>query len=149
PHEIEGIRFAALVHDVGSFKIPVEVLVKPGKLTAVERLLVQSHPEVGHRILHGIDFPWPIADIVLQHHERIDGSGYPRGLAGNALLIEARVIAVADAMEAMLSDRPYRPGLPVDTALHELVGQRGTFYDPAVVDACGRLFSGQGFVLPE
>jgi HD-GYP domain-containing protein (c-di-GMP phosphodiesterase class II) len=148
-HELEGIRLAALIHDVGSFKIPVEVLVKPGKLTAVERLLVQSHPEVGHRILHGIEFPWPIADIVLQHHERIDGSGYPRGLPGTGILLEAKVIAVADAMEAMLSDRPYRPGLPIESALRELVDQRGTFYDPAIVDACVRVFGEQGFVLPE
>ncbi|MGH8849935.1 MAG: HD domain-containing phosphohydrolase [Casimicrobiaceae bacterium] len=148
PHELEGIRAAALIHDVGSFKIPVEVLVKPGKLTEVERLLVQSHPEVGHRILHDIEFPWPIAEIVLQHHERIDGSGYPRGLAGTAILIGARVIAVADAMEAMLSDRPYRQGLSVDAALRELADQSGSFYDPAIVDACARLFARQGFVLP-
>jgi HD-GYP domain-containing protein (c-di-GMP phosphodiesterase class II) len=145
----DGTRLAALIHDLGSFKIPVEVLVKPGKLTAVERLLVQSHPEVAHRILQSIEFPWPIAEIILQHHERIDGSGYPRGLSGSAMLIEARIIAVADAMEAMLSDRPYRPSLGVEAAVNELIQYRGTAYDPAVVDACARLFTEQGFELPD
>jgi HD-GYP domain-containing protein (c-di-GMP phosphodiesterase class II) len=147
--QLDGTRLAALIHDLGSFKIPVEVLVKPGKLTAVERLLVQSHPEVAHRILQSIEFPWPIAEIILQHHERIDGSGYPRGLSGSAMLIEARIIAVADAMEAMLSDRPYRPGLGVEAAVNELIQYRGTAYDPAVVDACARLFTEQGFELPD
>ena len=144
---LEGTRLAALIHDLGSFKIPVEVLVKPGKLSAVERLLVQSHPEVAHRILQGIDFPWPIAEIILQHHERIDGTGYPRGLSGADLLEEARILSVADAMEAMLSDRPYRPRLGIEAALEELIRHRGTFYDPAVVDACVRVFE-QGFELP-
>ena len=144
----DGTRLAALIHDLGSFKIPVEVLVKPGKLSAVERLLVQSHPEVAHRILQSIEFPWPIAEIILQHHERIDGTGYPRGLSGSAILIEAKIIAVADAMEAMLSDRPYRPSLGVEAALNELIEYRGTAYDPAVVDACARLFAEQGFELP-
>jgi HD-GYP domain-containing protein (c-di-GMP phosphodiesterase class II) len=147
--EMEGTRLAALIHDLGSFKIPVEVLVKPGKLTAVERLLVQSHPEVAHRILQGIEFPWPIAEIILQHHERIDGTGYPRGLSGSAMLIEARIIAVADAMEAMLSDRPYRPSLGVEAALSELVQYQGTAYDRAVVAACARLFAERGFELPD
>ena len=146
--QLEGTRLAALIHDLGSFKIPVEVLVKPGKLSAVERLLVQSHPEVAHRILHGIDFPWPIAEIILQHHERIDGTGYPRGLTGSQMLAEAKVLAVSDAMEAMLSDRPYRPSLGVAGALAELTEHRGTFYDPSVVDACVRLFAEQGFELP-
>jgi HD-GYP domain-containing protein (c-di-GMP phosphodiesterase class II) len=147
--QLDGTRLAALIHDLGSFKIPVEVLVKPGKLTAVERLLVQSHPEVAHRILQSIEFPWPIAEIILQHHERIDGSGYPRGLSGSAMLIEAKIIAVADAMEAMLSDRPYRPSLGVEAAVNELIQYRGTAYDPAVVDACARLFTEQGFELPD
>ncbi len=145
----EGARLAALIHDLGSFKIPVEILVKPGKLSAVERLLVQSHPEVAHRILQGIEFPWPIAEIILQHHERIDGAGYPRGLPGSAMLIEAKVLAVADAMEAMLSDRPYRPSLGVEGALNELIQCRGTSYDPAVVDACVRLFAERAFQLPD
>lgn len=146
--QLTGTRLAALVHDLGSFKIPAELLLKPGKLTDVERLLVQSHPKVGHRILQGIAFPWPIAEIVLEHHERIDGSGYPRGLIGSSMLIEAKIVAVADAMEAMLSDRPYRPRLGVDAALSELVEHRGAFYDPEAVDACVRLFS-QGFELPD
>jgi HD-GYP domain-containing protein (c-di-GMP phosphodiesterase class II) len=146
--QLDGTRLAALIHDLGSFKIPVEVLVKPGKLTALERLLVQSHPEVAHRILQNIEFPWPIAEIILQHHERIDGAGYPRGLLGPAVLIEAKIIAVADAMEAMLSDRPYRPSLGVEAAVNELIQCRGTAYDPAVVDACTRLFTEQGFELP-
>jgi HD-GYP domain-containing protein (c-di-GMP phosphodiesterase class II) len=147
--QLDGTRLAALIHDLGSFKIPVEVLVKPGKLTAVERLLVQSHPEVAHRILHNIEFPWPIAEIILQHHERIDGAGYPRGLPGSAMLIEARIIAVCDAMEAMLSDRPYRPRLSVESALGELLEHRGSAYDPAVVDACSRVFAEPGFALPD
>jgi HD-GYP domain-containing protein (c-di-GMP phosphodiesterase class II) len=147
--QLDGTRLAALIHDLGSFKIPVEVLVKPGKLTAVERLLVQSHPEVAHQILQGIEFPWPIAEIILQHHERIDGTGYPRGLTGSAILIEARVIAVADAMEAMLSDRPYRPSLSIESAVAELLEYRATAYDPAVVDACARLFTERGFALPD
>jgi HD-GYP domain-containing protein (c-di-GMP phosphodiesterase class II) len=147
--QLQGTRLAALIHDLGSFKIPVEVLVKPGKLTAVERLLVQSHPEVAHRILQSIEFPWPIAEIILQHHERIDGSGYPRGLTGSAMLIEAKIIAVADAMEAMLSDRPYRPSLGVEAAVGELLEYRGIAYDPAVVDACARLFTERGFALPD
>jgi HD-GYP domain-containing protein (c-di-GMP phosphodiesterase class II) len=147
--QLEGTRLAALIHDLGSFKIPVEVLVKPGKLTALERLLVQSHPEVAHRILQGIEFPWPIAEIILQHHERIDGTGYPRGLLGPEVLVEAKIVAVADAMEAMLSDRPYRPSLGVQGAVAELIQYRGTAYDPAVVDACARLFTEQGFELPE
>jgi HD-GYP domain-containing protein (c-di-GMP phosphodiesterase class II) len=149
PEQCDGTRLAALIHDLGSFKIPVEVLVKPGKLTAVERLLVQSHPEVAHRILQSIEFPWPIAEIILQHHERIDGTGYPRGLTGSAMLIEAKIIAVADAMEAMLSDRPYRPSLGVEAAVGELLEYRGTAYDPAVVDACARLFTERGFALPD
>jgi HD-GYP domain-containing protein (c-di-GMP phosphodiesterase class II) len=147
--EREATRLAALIHDLGSFKIPVEVLVKPGKLTAVERLLVQSHPEVAHRILQGIEFPWPIAEIILQHHERLDGTGYPRGLTGSAILIEAKIIAVADAMEAMLSDRPYRPSLGVEAAVGELLDYRGIAYDPAVVDVCARLFTERGFALPD
>jgi HD-GYP domain-containing protein (c-di-GMP phosphodiesterase class II) len=145
----DGTRLAALIHDLGSFKIPVEVLVKPGKLTAVERLLVQSHPEVAHRILQAIEFPWPIAEIILQHHERIDGTGYPRGLTGSSMLIEAKIIAVADAMEAMLSDRPYRPSLGIESAVGELLEYRGTAYDAAVVDACARLFTERGFSLPD
>jgi len=147
--QLDGTRLAALIHDLGSFKIPVEVLVKPGKLTAVERLLVQSHPEVAHRILQSLEFPWPIAEIILQHHERIDGTGYPRGLPGSAMLIEAKIIAVADAMEAMLSDRPYRPSLGVEAAVGELLEYRGTAYDPAVVDVCARLFTERGFALPD
>lgn len=147
--QLEGTRLAALIHDLGSFKIPVEVLVKPGKLTAVERLLVQSHPEVAHQILQSIEFPWPIAEIILQHHERIDGAGYPRGLPGSAMLVEAKIIAVADAMEAMLSDRPYRPSLGVESAVQELLEYRGSAYDPAVVDVCARLFIERGFVLPD
>jgi HD-GYP domain-containing protein (c-di-GMP phosphodiesterase class II) len=99
--------------------------------------------------LQSIEFPWPIAEIILQHHERIDGAGYPRGLSGSAMLIEAKILAVADAMEAMLSDRPYRPSLGVEAALNELNEYRGTSYDPAVVDACARLFAERGFQLPD
>ena len=121
------------------------MLSKPGRLDDLEFNMIKIHPQAGFEILQEIDFPWPIAQIVLQHHERLDGSGYPLGLKGNEILLEARIIAVADVVEAMFSHRPYRPALGVDAALAEIVANKGVLYDPAVVDACVRLFRERGF----
>ena len=115
-------------------------LSKPGKLTALEFMLIKIHPQAGYDILKEIEFPWPIADIVLQHHEKLDGSGYPQGLKDDKILLESRILTVADVMEAMASHRPYRPALGTDSALEEIERGRGSLYDPAVVDICLRLF---------
>ena len=140
--EIEGIALAASLHDIGKLQVPVELLVKPGKLTAPEFRLVQDHVQAGYDILKGIDFPWPVADMVLQHHERLDGSGYPAGKAGEAILLGARIIAVADVFESMTAHRPYRPALGTGMAVAELERGRGVLFDPAAVQACIAL-SGQ------
>jgi len=145
--QIEGIHLAGVVHDVGKIQTPAEILSKPGRLTEIEFSLIKQHPQNGYEILKGIDFPWPIARIVLQHHERMDGSGYPEGLKGDEILFASRIIAVADTVEAMASHRPYRPGLGVDTALEEITLSRGKRYDAQVVDACVRLFREQGYVI--
>jgi PAS domain S-box-containing protein len=137
---IHGLRLAGTVHDLGKINIPAEILSKPGKLTAIEYEFIKTHPRVGYDILKPVEFPWPIADIVLQHHERLDGSGYPNGLKGDAILLEARILAVADVVESMLSHRPYRPALGIEAALDEIQHGRGKLYDPAVVDACVMLF---------
>lgn len=142
---IEGLRVAALLHDLGKIYVPAEFLSKPGKLSAIERDLLKTHPQVGHDILKNIDFPWPVAEIVLQHHEKIDGSGYPRGLKGTAILLEARILAVADIIEAMASHRPYRPSLGIETALREIKENKSTLYDPEIVEVCLRLFAGKQF----
>lgn len=146
--EAHGIRLAATVHDIGKIKVPAEVLVKPGRLTDLEYRLIQTHVEAGHEILKGIDFPWPIADIVLQHHERLDGSGYPAGLKGDEIMLAAKIMAVADTVEAMAAHRPYRPSLGTDTALEELRRNQGKLYEPAVVDACERLLREGRFQFP-
>ncbi|MFI4987480.1 MAG: PAS domain S-box protein [Alphaproteobacteria bacterium] len=132
---IHGLRLASIVHDLGKIHIPAEILSKPGKLTPAEYELIKMHPQVGYDILKPVEFPWPIADIVLQHHERLDGSGYPNGLKGDAILLEARIMAVADVVESMISHRPYRPALGIDTALAEIEGGKGRTYDAAVVEA--------------
>lgn len=137
---VDGIRAAGLLHDVGKLAIPAEILSKPSALSRTEMELMKGHPQAGYEILKTVDFPWPISDIVLQHHERLDGSGYPRGLRGGAICTEARVLAVADVVEAMASHRPYRPALGIDAALEEIVVGRGTAYDADVVDACVKLF---------
>lgn len=142
---IDGIRMAATIHDVGKISIPAEILSKPGGISQIEFDLIKSHPRVGHDILKEIEFPWPIAQMVLQHHERMDGSGYPSGLSGEEILLEARIIGVSDVVEAMASHRPYRPARGVDNALKEITQNRGTLYDPDVVDACVRLFREKGF----
>jgi PAS domain S-box-containing protein/putative nucleotidyltransferase with HDIG domain len=144
--QIEGIHFGALIHDVGKIQVPGEILSKPGKLTAIEYELIKNHPQAGYEILQGVRFPWPIAQMVLQHHERLDGSGYPAGLKGAEVLLEARILCVADVVEAISSHRPYRPTLGVDRALQEIREYRGTRYDPEVVDACIDLFGAKRFV---
>ena len=142
---IHGIELASTIHDVGKISIPVEILTKPVKLSKVEYLLIQTHVAAGYDIIKNIKFPWPIARIILQHHERMDGSGYPNGLKGEEILIGSRIIAVADVIEAMASRRPYRFELGIEAALAEIRQGRETLYDPAVVDACVRLFEEKNF----
>lgn len=146
--DISGIELAANIHDLGRIQIPAEILTKPGKLTTNEYALVQTHSHAGYDILKKIEFPWPIASIVLQHHERLDGSGYPQGLKGDEILLGARILGVADVVEAMTSDRPYHPLVEIDIALKEIEEKRGIAYDPAVADACLRLFREQHYSLP-
>ncbi len=142
---IEGLRLGALIHDIGKIYVPAEFLNRPGHLSPTEFEIIQSHPEMGYDIVKGIEFPWPVAEMVVQHHERINGGGYPRGLKGEEILLEARILSVADVVEAMASHRPYRAALPLEMALTEIETHRGDRYDPAVVDACLRLFREQGF----
>ena len=145
---VEGLRVAGFLHDIGKITIPAEILSKPGKLSSIEYQLIQGHPQSGHDVLKDVEFPWPVAQVALQHHERIDGSGYPHGLKGEAILFEARILAVADVVEAMSSHRPYRAGLGVDRALAEIERGRGTAYDAEAVDACLRLFRDRAYELP-
>jgi putative nucleotidyltransferase with HDIG domain len=140
-----AVRIAGLLHDLGKITIPTEILSKPGRLTDMEFAIIKTHPKAGYEILKSIEFPWPVADIVVQHHERIDGSGYPSGLKGNQSILEARILAVADVVEAMASHRPYRPALGIDRALSEIIGNRGRLYDPVVVDACLKVFNTGSF----
>ncbi len=138
--KIHGIQLAATVHDLGKIHIPAEILSKPGKLSDIEFMLIKTHPQAGYDILKDVDFPWPIADIVRQHHERLDGSGYPQGLKDGQILLESSIMAVADVVETMSSHRPYRPSLGMELALKEIERGRGSAYDPAVADACLKLF---------
>jgi PAS domain S-box-containing protein len=144
---IEGLHMAGIIHDIGKVSIPAEILSKPSRLSQIERRLIQSHPEIGHDIVKNIDFSWPIAEMVLRHHERMDGSGYPGGLKGEDILFEARILAVADVVEAIASHRPYRPALGIEAALEEIEKNKGLLYDPDVVSACLRLFREKGFSL--
>lgn len=144
-HQIDGIRIAGLIHDLGKICVPAEILSKPGQLSEIEHSLIKNHPQVGYEILKEIEFPWPVAKIVLQHHERIDGSGYPVGLSGDDIMIEAKTLAVADVVEAMASHRPYRPTLGRDMALEEISQNKGVLYDPDVVDACMKLLQEKDF----
>jgi len=144
-HQCKGLRMAGLIHDMGKIAIPAEILSKPGGLNNVEFQLIKRHPQVGYDILKQFDFPWAVDDIVLQHHERIDGSGYPQGLAGDNILLEARILCIADVVETIESHRPYRPGLGIDEALQEISRNRGTLYDAHGVDACLRLFKSKNF----
>ncbi|MBW4055690.1 MAG: PAS domain S-box protein [Proteobacteria bacterium] len=143
---INGIRTAAIVHDIGKLSVPVEILSKPGRLSEAEQSLLKTHPQAGYEILDGIEFPWPIARIVQQHHERIDGSGYPLGLQGDEILLEAQILTVADVVEATSSYRPYRPANGIAVALAEITAYRCSRYDPDIVDACLGLFN-KGFML--
>jgi len=140
PATIEGTRVAGLMHDIGKLAIPAEILSKPSDLNEMEFALIQSHPQAAYDILETITFPWPIAQIVLQHHESMDGSGYPNGLSADDIRIEARILAVADTVEAMASHRPYRPALGIDRALEEIEKGRGSKFDSTIVDACLELF---------
>lgn len=139
--KIEGLHFAALLHDIGKISLPSEYLAKPARLSIQERAIIRCHTEVGYDILKNIPFPWPVAEIVYQHHEHLDGSGYPRGLTGTDLLLEAKILTVADVVEAMSSHRPYRPSLGLETALDEIRTGRGILYDAESVDACLRLIA--------
>jgi len=147
--EIRGIHLAALIHDIGKIYVPSEILSKPIELTNNEFNIIKTHPRIGYDILGKIEFPWPIAEMVYQHHERLDGSGYPRGLEGDEIIVQARILAVADVVEAMTSRRPYRQALGMETALKEIVAGRDTRYDPDVVDACVKLFREGGFVFSD
>ncbi|MBE0623481.1 MAG: PAS domain S-box protein [Burkholderiales bacterium] len=144
----EGLRIAGYLHDIGKITIPAEILSKPGKLSPIEFQLIKNHAEGGYDVLKDVEFPWPVALVALQHHERMDGSGYPQGLKGEAILLEARIMAVADVIEAMSTHRPYRPGLGIDKALAEIERGRGTIYDPAVADACLKVFREGGYLIP-
>jgi PAS domain S-box-containing protein len=143
--QFDGLRMAGLIHDLGKITVPTEILSKPGRITEIEFGLIRYHPQICHDILKTIELPWPVAKIVLQHHERLDGSGYPQGLMGDEIIMEARILAVADVVEAMASHRPYRPALGIELAFKEITTKKGILYDPEVVDACVRLFSEKRF----
>lgn len=145
---LDGLRVTGLLHDIGKINVPAEILAKPRRLSDPEYALVKLHPEQGNQILRGVEFRWPVAETVLQHHERMDGTGYPRGLKGDEIIIEARVLAVADTLEAMAAHRPYRAGLGLQSALEEIKAGSGTKYDPDVANACLRIFRDQGRSLP-
>jgi PAS domain S-box-containing protein len=145
--KIEGIRMAGSIHDIGKLSIPAEILSKPTKLTNIEFSLIKEHSQKGYEMLKDVESPWPLAEIVYQHHERMDGSGYPRNLKGEEILIEAQILSVADVVEAMASHRPYRPAIGIKAALEEIEKNKGILYDDAVADACLRLFRDKGFQL--
>jgi len=143
--QFDGLRMAGLIHDLGKINVPAEILSKPGRITEIEFSLIRYHPQICHDILRTMELPWPVAKIVLQHHERLDGSGYPQGLKGDEIIMEARILAVADVVEAMASHRPYRPALGIELAFKEITTKKGILYDPEAVDACVRLFSEKRF----
>jgi putative nucleotidyltransferase with HDIG domain len=147
--QIEGLRVAGDIHDIGKIYVPAEILSKPGQITAIEYGIIKTHPQVGFDILKTIKFPWPVAQIVLQHHERLDGSGYPLGLVGDQILKESRILTVSDIVEAMSSHRPYRPARGIDEALEEVIKNRDRFYDSDVVDVCVKLFRENQFRFTE
>lgn len=144
-HTIEGINIAGIIHDVGKMSVPVELLSKPTKLTELEYSIIKTHSQSGYQILSKVDFPWPIADIVYQHHEHLDGSGYPRGLKSDEILIEAKILAVADVVEAMSSNRPYRASMGITAALEEISNKKDVYYDPGIVETCKKLFIEEAF----
>ena len=142
---LEALTLASQIHDIGKISVPAELLSKPIKLTKEEFELIKKHPETGREILNGFDFGMPIAEIIYQHHENIDGSGYPRGISGKEILIESKVIRVADTVEALASHRPYRPSRGIEVALEEIQAKKGSYYDPNIVDICVMLFKEKGF----
>jgi putative nucleotidyltransferase with HDIG domain len=144
-NQIEGIRMASLIHDIGKINVPAEILSRPAQLKDSEFLLIREHPKIGYEILKNIDFPWPIAQIVLQHHERMLGNGYPDGISGENILLQSKIIGIADVVEAMCSHRPYRPAKGIEQALKEILQNKGSLYDPQVVDVCFELFKKDGF----
>jgi HD-GYP domain-containing protein (c-di-GMP phosphodiesterase class II) len=143
--QVEGLFIASAVHDIGKISLPAEILSKPLQLNSLEMSLIQAHAQVGYDILKSVAFPWPIANIVLQHHERLNGTGYPQGLSGDGILKEARIMGVADVVETMSSHRPYRPPLGIDKALEEISAKKGILYDPDAVDACLILMQEKSF----
>jgi len=143
---VTGLRLAGLIHDIGKVRVPAEILTNPDGLSEAEFTMIKMHPVIGYEILKTIDLPWPIAQIVYQHHERMDGSGYPLGIWGDEIIIEARILAVADVVEAIASHRPYRPALGIDVALEEISKKRQKLYDSKVVDVCLKLFREKRFV---
>ncbi len=146
---VTGLRMTGLVHDIGKISVPAEILSKPGRLSEIEFELIKNHPRSGYDILKGVEFPWPLLEIILQHHERMDGSGYPQHLKGDLIILEARIMAVADVVESMASHRPYRQALGIDKALEEIEQNSGRLYDPLVASACLRLFREKGYKLPQ
>ena len=136
---------AGVIHDIGKISVPAEILSKPGQINNLEFTLIKAHSQTGYDLLKTIEFPWPLTQIVLQHHERMDGSGYPQALAGEDILLEARILSVADVVEAMASHRPYRSARGLDKALEEISQNRGILYDPEVVDVCLKLFAEKEF----
>jgi putative nucleotidyltransferase with HDIG domain len=146
--QIEGIRMTGIIHDLGKIQVPAEILSKPGKISELEYEIIKTHAQVGFNLLKDIEFPWPIAQMVFQHHENMDGSGYPQGLKGDEIIIEARILTVADIVEAMSSHRPYRPALGIEKSLDQIKKDKGKLLDPDVVDACLKIFK-QGYKLPE
>lgn len=143
--QLEGLAIASAIHDIGKISLPAEILTKPSQLNSLEMSLIQAHSQAGYDILKNVDFPWPVAQIVLQHHERLNGSGYPKGLAGEDILKEARIVGVADVVETMSSHRPYRPSMGLDKALAEISAQKGVLYDSDAVDACLGLIENKRF----
>jgi HD-GYP domain-containing protein (c-di-GMP phosphodiesterase class II) len=143
--QIEGVQLAARIHDIGKISVPAEILCKPGRLSEEEFALIKAHPKTGYDILEPIDFPWPIAEMVHQHHEMLDGSGYPRGLYGDQILLEARILCIADRVEAMASHRPYKPSLGIHAALDEISRNARHLYDAEATDACLKLFHRNSF----
>lgn len=147
--QLEAVKFAGIIHDIGKISVPSDILSKPGKISPMEFEVIKSHSQIGYELLDKIEFPWPISNIVHQHHEHLDGSGYPLGISGDDILIEARILAVADVVEAMTSHRPYRAALGIDKALQEIQDHKNDHFDPAVVDACIALFAENKFVFSD
>lgn len=147
--EIELIFMAGLIHDLGKIYVPAEILNKPGHLTELEFGMIKTHPEVGYEILKNVDFPWEVARVVHEHHERLNGTGYPNGIKKHEILMASRILSIADVVEAMASHRPYRPALSISVALDEILKNKGTLYDPEAVEACLNVFAEKGFVLKQ